>query len=242
MKLFFLHFQMYLKTLFRQPAYVLSTLIFPSLFYIFFAQPHAKTAEAAHGLLAGFAGFSVLSVCFLDFGVSTSRDLASKWSEYLRTLPISNFTLNLARSIGALLFALLAALIVYLSVHSSSPADLNLTQSLKLFMTLVLGSLPFCLMALCIGYLVKASSALPVTNLLYLSLSFAGGLWLPPNALPELVQDISPYLPTRLYAELLWTTVFDTEVSIKWVLGLAAYSLFFGLLLKYLMYRRLNRA
>jgi ABC-2 type transport system permease protein len=77
-------------------------------------------------------------------------------------------------------------------------------QWLAFFVAALLGSIPFALLGIALGYWFSAKAAQPVAMLLYLPLSYAGGLWMPPDHLPRVVSVISPFLPTRAYAELIW--------------------------------------
>ena len=92
-------------------------------------------------------------------------------------------------------------------------------------------------MGICIGLSVNSRTVLPMANLIYLPLSFAGGLWMPPNILPKVVQNISIYLPTRMYGEILWADVLKTSVESKNIYGLAAYGIVFFSLALILFYR-----
>ena len=94
-------------------------------------------------------------------------------------------------------------------------------------------------MGICLGLAVGSRSVLPLANLIYLPLSFAGGLWMPPNILPKIVQDISPYLPTRMYGELIWASVLKQNLEMKYVWGLSAYAAIF-LVLALFLFRRLE--
>ena len=60
-------------------------------------------------------------------------------------------------------------------------------------------------------------------------MTFAGGLWKPPEALPEVVQDVSVYLPTRHYGELVWAVLLEKDVEFKYAAYLAASFVFFAI-------------
>lgn len=49
-----------------------------------------------------------------------------------------------------------------------------------------------------------SKAAIAVSQVLFFPMGVLGGLVMPPELLPEFVQDISPYVPTRGVAELLW--------------------------------------
>lgn len=78
---------------------------------------------------------------------------------------------------------------------------------LSLAMTLVAGALPFCALGLALGCLAGPNSAPAIVNLVYLPMSFISGLWIPIEALPQLVQTIAPAMPAYHYAELALATI-----------------------------------
>ena len=61
-------------------------------------------------------------------------------------------------------------------------------------------------------------------------LAYLGGLWAAPNNLPGWTENISPYLPTRLWGELTWPAVLGETASLTPLLGLAAYAVLFAAL------------
>jgi ABC-type sugar transport system permease subunit len=62
------------------------------------------------------------------------------------------------------------------------------------------------LLGITLGYWVPAKGALPVANVLYLLIAYGGGLWTGPR-LPAAAERVSPLLPTRQWADLLWPAV-----------------------------------
>ena len=61
----------------------------------------------------------------------------------------------------------------------------------------------FALLGIALGYWAPPKGALPIANLPYLVLAYAGGLWIRPGSLPHAVARASPYLPTRAFADAL---------------------------------------
>lgn len=237
MKLLLQHIQLKLKQSFRQPYYLVSTLVFPSVFFLFFALPNIKTSHGANLMLASFSAYAFIGVVFFQFGIDTSHEKASQWAIFLKTLPIKLRTLFLAKSFSAILLALLSTFLLSAVVYATTPLDVSIIQYFRLISVLLVASLPFCLMGLTIGYFIPSNSVLPITNLLYILLSFVGGLWMPPNALPESVKRVSEYLPTRFYGEMVWAQVTDLEFHNKYLIGLILYFVLF-LITAFLGYRK----
>jgi len=185
----------------RMPAYVVPTLGFPTMFFLFFAAPNSN--DDATALMVIFAGFAVLGVAFFQFGVGIATERATPWERYVRTLPVSPAERFGGRIISALLFAAAAAILVLVAAVMTTSADLRVAQWAQLAVTLLLGSIPFALFGIALGYLAPPRAALPIANVVYLSLSYCGGLWTTPDELPDAVARVSPYLPTRALADAL---------------------------------------
>ncbi len=239
LKILLAHLKIRFVQLFREPGYVVSTLIFPALFFLIFALPNADTPDRARFLLGSFSVFAVLGVCFFQFGVQQAQELRTGWHRFMRTLPVPRGYLFLTQWLAALVCAILSAAAVYLTIEFSTDLQIEFSRWLLMVGLLVLGAAPFALFSAALARWVSPTSALPTFNLIYILSSFAGGLWLPPNALPKKVEALSQYLPTRHLGELLWK--FSLAQDLEWKFAL--YLLLFaggsvGLLL---LGRSLNR-
>ena len=221
----------------KAPAYTVSTIAFPSLFYIIFAVPESNSPYSSNLLLASFSCFAVLGVMFLQFGVGISSDRQSSWYDYIRTLPIPVYSLMCSRLLSIIFFSFISTLAIAIISILFTSTDLSFAEWIKFFFLLHIVGLPFCFMGLCLGFWFSEKSALPVGNLIYLPLSFAGGLWKPPEILPKSLQSISEILPTRSYAEILWAFANREALEWKFVFLLAIYSLIF-LILSYLGFKK----
>ena len=217
-----------MKELFRQPVYWVTSLLFPSMFYWFFALPHATSTESAHLLLGSFSAFAILGVVFFQTAVISAQEKATPWSYYLKTLPSSSWVRLCSGLAVNCVFATLAVVAVVFTSKAGYGITFSSMQWVKFAGALGLGALPFAVGGFLMGEICTAKNVVPLGNIVYLPLSFAGGLWIPPERLPKVVQDISEYLPTRQFAEVVWAAAFDQELpsaSVKslllWWVGLS---------------------
>ena len=229
MKKTLIHCRWMVMELLRQPAYVVATLGFPSIFYLIFAVPESKTEFGANLLLGSFSSFAVFGVVFLQLGVGVAQERNQTWYLYLRTLPVTSLTFFSARFLSSLVFSIFAAATIVILALTLTPAHLKPEIWLKYIFTLSLGAASFSTMGLALGYWAGEKSCLPLGNLIYLPMTFAGGLWKPPEALPEVVQDVSVYLPTRHYGELVWAVLLEKDLEFKYAAYLAASFVFFAI-------------
>jgi ABC-2 type transport system permease protein len=228
------HARLQVLELARYPAYLVPTLVFPAAFFLVLARPHG--ARAATVEMATFAGFAVIGVAFFQFGVGIAVDRGSPWDRYLRTLPVAPSRRLAARVLAAAPFASAAAALTIGAALSSTDASLSAVAWAELAAALVLWLVPFALLGIALGYLAPERAALPLANLLYLGLSYAGGLWLRPDRLPACVTGVSPYLPTRSFSDTLAGIAGGASRPAPW-LGLAGFTLAFALVAAW-AYRR----
>jgi ABC-2 type transport system permease protein len=232
-----------LRIRWRTPAFSATNLALPVLFFTFFGLPFARQTfpngiSVGAYLLASFAAYAVGSVMVYGFGIGVAVERGMKIDLLMRATPLPPMVDLLARVLNALLFALVAlvVLITYGVVVGGVREDLGVWATV--IARLLAGSLPFIALGFAIGYSAGANAAPAVANLIYLPLSFASGLFIPFSQLPSFVQQVAPYLPTYHYGQLAWSAVGarsePVATSLVW---LAAYTALF-LVLAVRAYRR----
>ena len=227
MKLVLQHLRFLFLDQLRDPIFVVTTLIFPSAFFIFFASPEADTLEKTKFLFGSFSAFSFLGVLFFQFALGTSLDRQASWFQYMKSLPGHSWQLPLARLFVALTFAWGAVGCVALSCIFLNSFEISFLLFLKFAVVLMLGGIPFLLMGYFLGSVLSPRAVAPTANMIYLLLSFMGGLWRPPQLLPIWIQNYGRYLPTRSYGELLWACLFERTLNGKDISALLIYSFIF---------------
>jgi ABC-2 type transport system permease protein len=188
--------------LLRYPAYSVPTLAFPAVFFLLFVASRGDRNPTL--LLASFAGFAFLAVAFFQFGVGIAAERETPWERFLRTLPVRARVRLAARLLSGTVFGLASAGLVALTAVATTDAHLPPVRWAGLVLALVVGAVPFALLGIALGYWASPRGALPVANILYLVLAFAGGLWTTPARLPSSVAAVSPLVPTRQFGEVLW--------------------------------------
>lgn len=211
----------------RQPMYVLTTLVFPAMFFWFFGVPNAKTSEASLLLLGSFSCFAILGVVLFQFAIGISQEKNTPWSHYLSILPLPSSLRLIPRVLNSLLVATASVLAVVAVALLCTPLILSEIPWSHFLGALLCGALPFSFLGAALGYAVNSKSIVPLANLVYLPLSFAGGLWMPPSALPSAIQDISKYLPTRYFGEFAWAALLKKPLQNEHIWGLSTYTVIF---------------
>ena len=220
-----------IRTRWRIPAFSVTIVALPVLFFTFFGLPYVKqtlpngTNLGAY-LVASFAAYSVGSVMVFGFGIGVSTERGLKVDVLMRATPLPPVIAILAKIINALAYALLSlvVLIVYAVIVGGVRQDLVVWADMVA--RLLAGSVPFIALGFAIGYTCGPNVAPAAANLVYLPLSFASGLFLPLSQLPGFVRAVAPYLPAYHYGQLAWSAVgAATEpmpVALAWLAGYTA--------------------
>lgn len=93
---------------------------------------------------------------------------------------------------------------IAMTVVAAATGNLELSGGvwLRLVTALVIGALPFALIGLAVGFLASPNATTAILNALYIPSAVAGGLWMPLDTLPVIIQRVAPYTPTYHLAQL----------------------------------------
>ena len=211
--------------LLRYPSFSLSALLFPATLFLVFLHAYRQPANTR---LAGFVAVAILGVVFFQFGVGIASERTSGWELFVRTLPVPPRVRLAARVCSAVLFGAAAAGGVTAVAAATTPLTLTPVRWVALAAALLLGGVPFGLLGLAIGYAVRPRAALPLANLLYLPLSYAGGLWAGPRHAWSAARVLD-LVPTHAWARLLWGAVGAVGFDAGAAALLAGWGAVFGL-------------
>jgi ABC-2 type transport system permease protein len=232
-----------LRMRWRIPAFSVTIVALPVLFFTFFGLPFARqtlpngTSLGAY-LLASFAAYSVGSVMVFGFGIGVATERGLKVDVLMRATPLPPLIAILAKVLNALAYALLSLVILIAYGVVVGGVRQDLVVWIDMIARLLAGSLPFIALGFAIGYLCGPNVAPAVANLVYLPLSFASGLFMPLSQLPTFVRRIAPYLPAYHYGQLGWGAVgAASEPLLTSCAWLAGYTVLF-LLIALRAYRR----
>jgi len=220
-----------LRVRWRTPAFSLTNLALPVLFFTFFGLPVAgdtmrNGVSVGAYLLASFAAYAVGSVMVYGFGIGVATERGMKVDLLMRATPLPPAIAILAKVLNALAFSLLSVVVLIVYGILVGGVRQDLTVWINVTARLLAGSLPFVALGFAIGYSAGPTVAPALANLIFLPLAFASGLFIPLDRLPGFVQRIAPYLPTYHYGQLAWSAVgVPSEpllTSLAWLAGYTA--------------------
>ncbi|MFG2530305.1 ABC transporter permease [Streptomyces sp. NPDC048516] len=197
-----------LRRLRRDPKFVVLTVAMPALLYLMFSTigggrrgaPGAGYAPDAV-VMAGMACHGVLMVTITN-GVNVALDRNIGWVAQLRTTPLSAAQSVIGKGVSGLLLSLLSLLAVFLIGGPLHGIQLSATQWLEIGAITWLGSLPFALLGMALGFLVSPTTSGPAVMGCVIGMSALGGLWVPARLFPDSLRHVSTALPTNHWVHL----------------------------------------
>jgi ABC-2 type transport system permease protein len=226
----------------RNRGYTLSIMGFPVLFYLLFAVTNKNEMFQGHTiaryLLAGYSCFGAMGSALFGIGVGFSLDRNNGWLELKRASPMPALAYLVAKLVVSIIFAACITLLLMGLGIGLAGVHLTVLEAMHLLTVMMIGVLPFASLGLLIGLLMPANAAPGVINLIYLPMSFCGGLWMPIEALPHWLQIVAHGMPSYWLARVALQTLGYTKGynPIAWLL-LGAYTVLF-LLTAGLIFRR----
>jgi len=187
----------------RNPAFALPAILFPALFYTFFGVlMNQHNPQAATYLLCTYGTFGVIGPALFSFGAGLAVERGQGWLDIKDASPMPASAQIVSRLLVSMMFSVMVLASLGLVAFTLTDVSLSLAEVAALSTILVFGGLPFCLLGLTLGLLLKAESAPAVVNLVYLPMSFLSGLWIPITMLPNFLQSFAEFLPPYHLAQL----------------------------------------
>ena len=194
--------------LLRTRTFSLSVIGFPVMLYTLYGLVMYRGASlegiaVAKYTLGSYAVFGVVGAALFGIGVGMAADLSAGWLELKRASPMPPLAYLLAKCCTAMAFgAIIASLLTVLGI-AFGHVHLTLDEYARIIAFTLAGAIPFACLGLVVALIVPFNSAPGIANLIYLPMSFCGGLWMPFKFLPHAIKTIAPFLPTYHLAQLM---------------------------------------
>ena len=195
--------------LWRTPTYVIGILLFSSAIALF-------PPDERLGMLGAifFAGLSLLTIAFERTGKRVAVERVEGWLKLLRVTPLHPFAYLSAKVVMSLVISAVSLLLILGLGAWKLGIDQSLAQRSLEFTSLLLGSIPFTIFGLALGYLVNPKSVDSIAGLAIPIALFTCGLPLP---VPQLVQDAIAYSPFYHYGQLVLWSAGQTYDGYLWL-------------------------
>ncbi|MEV0821692.1 ABC transporter permease [Nonomuraea rubra] len=219
------HTRLLLLEQIRVPVGLLASALFPAISMVAFVVPFAgDDPKAATMAMGSLMFFGAMANSIINVSITVAQDREQAWNPYLRTLPagpLPRFTGRILSTLAVTLVSVVPVLLVGIFLTEASITPLQLLLGLGV---LLAGTVPFMLIGLFIGYMMAAKAAIGVSQVLFFPMAIVGGLLLPPQILPDFVEVVSPFVPTRGVAELLWAVTAGTTPDVVALISLACWT------------------
>ncbi|MFK4041740.1 ABC transporter permease [Nonomuraea wenchangensis] len=213
----------------RVPISLVASAFFPAAAMLAFVVPFTGADPAsATSATAGMMLFGAMSSALIGLSISVAQDRERPWDPYLRTLPagpLPRFAGRILTTMIGMVLSVVPVLLIsaFLTAATISPPRLVLGIG-----ALLVGSAPFMLMGLFIGYAVSSKAAIAVSQVAYFPIAALGGLLVPLEVMPGFVRSLAPFVPSRGAIELMWAAVAGRAPSPVSVVAFAAWTVLAG--------------
>jgi ABC-2 type transport system permease protein len=192
----------------RTRSFSLSVIGFPVVFYTFFGLimnrgEHIGSVSVAKYTLASYAVFGMVGAALFGIGVGLASELAAGWLDLKRASPMPPFAYLLAKCSSAMAFGILIVNFLVVLGVTIGHVSLTFPEYTRMIGLTIAGVIPFACMGMALAMLFPANAAPGIVNMLYLPMSFCGGLWIPIMFLPHFLQKLAVVMPTYHLAQLM---------------------------------------
>ncbi|MCW1929004.1 ABC transporter permease [Bhargavaea beijingensis] len=231
MKLFLLQTRSEIKRIFRNPYFVFWSLFMPLVFYFVFTNVF-NTDMPDQGLwdahfLMSIAAFSVMGSSIMTLGIRLVEERTQGWSIYLSTTPLPPAAYFASKMAGQSAVHVFSILFIFFAGYLINGVRLSPAEWVLGGVWILLASLPFLALGVLIGAMRRVDTASGVSNLIYLGLAITGGMWMPMEVLPEMLQAVGKWLPAYSYGNGAWEIIRGHAPEWRDMAILTAYLLLF---------------
>ncbi|MDZ5443926.1 ABC transporter permease [Micromonospora sp. 4G57] len=207
-------------------------LVMPAVFFLLFGLPQ-RGQELPNGrpvtgwIMISLAVYGAM-VATTSAGAAVATERALGWSRQLRLTPLRPPAYVATKVATAMVLGLIAVLVEF-AVGAAAGVRLPVQVWLLSGLTAWLGSLVFAAFGLFVGYLAPAENVMQFMGPILAILAMLGGLFVPLDVLPHVLQQIAKFTPVYGVGQLARAPL--TGAGLDWVaLGnVAGWTVLFGL-------------
>lgn len=223
-----------LRRLVREPRLFIFTVFMPVISYVVFTgvgdmSGQSEGVSLATAMTIGIAAYgAVLGAMSVGSGVANER--VSGWLRQLRLTPLPPIKVVTVKGVLTTLAAIPSVIAVSIAGRVQHHVTMPIGHWVLLVLVLWLGTIPFALLGLAVGYTLPPQIAQPATFITFFTLSILGGLLVPVSVFPAWLRRLSVTLPSNRYAELGWKAAAGHLPSMAGGTILAGWTLLFAVL------------
>jgi len=222
----------------RNRRYLMTAVIFPVMFYALFTgvlQGGGADPTAGGGLvwktyyMVSMAAYGAIGAA-LGGAIVIATERWSGWTRLLKTTPLPPVGYVAGKLIVSYVVTLPSVGLVLLAGALLNHVSLAPATWIQIYVSMILGALPFAALGLLLGYLFDANSAQGGMMITYFGLAILGGLWVPVSNMSGVLVTIAHVLPAYHLGNLGWQALIGSGPDPVDVAVLAGYALGIGAL------------
>jgi len=185
----------------------------PAALLGFFAVTRVTEPLSANFFLASAAALAIVGASLNQFGTGLATDRALRQADPSAHPPLAGRIAE--RGIRAWIIAGTAIALALIVAIVFTPVSMRVGTWLLVGFSLLIGSAPVVLGAMCIAFWARPEAARTIANIVLLFLCFGVGLVLPPWSLSRFVWQASVVLPSRHYADIAWAPALGWDFALE---------------------------
>ncbi len=238
MKMFGHQCQAEVLRMLRNPYYLFWSLLMPIVFYFIFTKVvnydvPDKDEWNAHYLMS-MTTFSVMGSSIMTMGIRLVEERSQGWTTFIRVTPLSDLVYYSAKMVGQTMVHIFSVVVIFIAGVLINGVNLSVWEWFASAGWILLASLPFLAIGTLIGTMKRVDTAIGISNVMYMALAISGGMWMPIDVLPNIIQKIGAWLPAFHFGNGAWQIIRGHAPEFRNFAILAAYLIVFMLLSTYI--------
>lgn len=188
-----------LALLARSIEFLVIAIAFPAVFFLVmsevFGRQSAGSLDMVTYIMISMAAFGAISGA-VSVGARVAQERQAGWTRQLRLTPLPSWSYVASKVVAASVVVLPAIALILLTGLFVKGVDLPAGRWGLVLLAGWLGALPFSVLGLLIGLVVKPDAVAAVSVTTFLMMAMFGGLWVPVEVLPEVMGAAAKALPS----------------------------------------------
>lgn len=231
-----------LRTL-RNRKFVVTALLMPAIFYFIFT----STMDANMNIggiqwkayyLMSMTVFGVIGGSMNTISIRFAQERKQGWVQLLRITPLPSGAYVFSKIAAQSVINLGTIVFMFLIGGLFKGVELTFVQWLSCGLWIWIGILPFLALGTLIGTIRSVEVVQVISQVIFIVMSALGGLWMPIQSMPSLMQHIAEWLPSYRYGQGAWNMVAGASPDWIGIALLAAYAIVFMVLSSYRIKRQ----
>jgi ABC-2 type transport system permease protein len=222
-----------IRRLLRNRRTVLFTMVLPVFFFLLFGlnssyanEPYGRGNTSAF-VLINLALYGAILATTAG-GATVSLERAAGWSRQLRLTPMSPVAYIFIKMLTAMVLGLSSLTAVYVVGGITGKPDMPVWVWVTTALCVWVGSLVFAAFGLFMGYLMPTENVMQILSFVLVLFAFGGGLFIPLDQFPHVIQDIAEYTPLYGLNQLVHAPLLGGAPHPAWIVNAVAWLAIFG--------------